>query len=151
MLLEHSEYSRGSIKKRLLAEGVLKNECAICGQGPVWNGKPLVLTLDHINGTNNDNRLENLRIICHHCGSQLETFCGKKNKGKKYTEESVCFNCGKKVEPYAKHCVDCYHKSIRRIERPHIDVLNSEIDEFGYEAVGRKYGVSGNSIKKWAK
>jgi very-short-patch-repair endonuclease/transposase len=37
----------------------------------------------------------------------------------------------------------------RRVERPTMDVLQKEIDELGFEGVGRKYGVSGSSIKKW--
>jgi len=37
-------------------------QCYLCGQQPMWNGKQLVLILDHINGINNDNRLENLRL-----------------------------------------------------------------------------------------
>lgn len=36
-------------------------KCAICGLPAEWNGKPLTLTLDHVNGINSDDRLENLR------------------------------------------------------------------------------------------
>ncbi len=53
-------------------------KCSICGQEPYWNGKELSLTLDHINGINNDDRLENLRWICPNCDRQLDTF-GSKN------------------------------------------------------------------------
>lgn len=53
-------------------------QCAICGQEPFWNGKELTLTLDHINGINHDDRLENLRWVCPNCDRQLDTF-GAKN------------------------------------------------------------------------
>ena len=53
-------------------------KCAICGQEPFWNNKPLSLTLDHINGNNTDDRLENLRWVCPNCDRQLDTF-GSKN------------------------------------------------------------------------
>ncbi len=49
--------------------------CTLCGQGPEWNGKVLVLQLDHENGDCTDNRLENLRFMCPNCHSQTETFC----------------------------------------------------------------------------
>ena len=40
---------------------------------PIWQGKPLTLILDHINGKNNDDRLENLRWVCPNCNRQLPT------------------------------------------------------------------------------
>ena len=52
-------------------------KCSICGLEPFWNGKELTLTLDHINGINNDDRLENLRWVCPNCDRQLSTFSGK--------------------------------------------------------------------------
>lgn len=54
--------------------------CSVCNILPVWNDKPLNLVLDHINGIPNDWRLENLRLVCPNCDSQLPTFKNK-NKG----------------------------------------------------------------------
>ncbi len=67
-----------SLKNRLLKEDLLKNICTSCGLGDVWNKKRLVLHLDHINGNNKDNRLENLRMLCPNCHSQTNTYCGNK-------------------------------------------------------------------------
>jgi len=54
----------------------LKNKvCELCGQDENWNGKKMSLILDHINGINNDNRLENLRIVCPNCNATLDTHC----------------------------------------------------------------------------
>lgn len=50
--------------------------CAICGIN-TWNNRPLILRLDHINGHNKDNRLENLRWLCPNCDSQTDTYCGR--------------------------------------------------------------------------
>ena len=77
ILVENSEFNRTHLKRKLLNGGFLKNECYVCGQLPMWNGKPLTLQLDHINGISNDNRIENLRILCPHCHSQTENFAGK--------------------------------------------------------------------------
>lgn len=78
VLVEHSTYSRSELKRRLIRDGLLKNECAICQLAPSWNGLPLVLVLDHINGTNDDARFENLRLLCPNCNSQQDTFAGRR-------------------------------------------------------------------------
>ena len=39
----------------------------------------------------------------------------------------------------------------RKIERPDNETLIKEIEELGYSATGRKYGVSDNAIRKWLK
>ncbi|MBX9580218.1 MAG: HNH endonuclease [Gemmataceae bacterium] len=53
--------------------------CTRCGISE-WQGCPLSLHLDHVNGVNNDNRLENLRFLCPNCHSQTESYC-KKGRG----------------------------------------------------------------------
>ena len=61
--------------------------CSICGQLPYWNGKDLTLILDHINGENHDDRLENLRWVCPNCNQQLDTTNGKNIKKRKQNKE----------------------------------------------------------------
>ena len=68
--------SMTNFKKRLIKEGLLNYECAICGLTE-WQGKKIVLQLDHINGNNTDNHLENLRLLCPNCHSQTDTFTGR--------------------------------------------------------------------------
>lgn len=80
VLIKESKYSSYLIKKRLLRENLLYNICTICNLEPLWNNKALTLQLDHINGSSNDNRLENLRILCPNCHSQTTTYAGKNNK-----------------------------------------------------------------------
>lgn len=80
ILIKNSTYSNNySLKKRLLKEKILQYKCYICGISE-WLGKKLSLQLDHINGVNNDNRIENLRLLCPNCHSQTETFSGKNVK-----------------------------------------------------------------------
>lgn len=76
-LVQHSTVSRRHLKSVLLREGLLENKCAACGLGTAWNGKALVLALDHINGIPDDNRLENLRLVCPNCHSQTNSYAGK--------------------------------------------------------------------------
>ena len=61
-----------SVTKRLLELG-WSYRCNWC-EIAEWRGKPLVLHLDHANGVSNDNRFENLRLLCPNCHSQTETY-----------------------------------------------------------------------------
>lgn len=78
----------GNLKAKILKYELKEYICEICAITE-WEGQPLSLHLDHINGVNNDNRLENLRFLCPNCHSLTETYCGK-SKGinaKKYTRQ----------------------------------------------------------------
>ena len=80
ILVEKSTYSSTSyLKSRLIKAGIFTNQCSICKNGE-WCGKNLVIQLDHINGNNRDNRIENLRMLCPNCHSQTDNFAGKKLK-----------------------------------------------------------------------
>lgn len=81
LFIKNSPHKRCTVKRHILQQNLLPYKCAICGQNPVWNGKPMVLILDHINGVSNDHRLNNLRFVCPNCNSQLDTHCGKNKLG----------------------------------------------------------------------
>ena len=57
-----------------------RGRCAICTIWREWNGRPLNLVLDHIDGDPTNNHRLNLRLICPNCDSQLPTF-KRRNKG----------------------------------------------------------------------
>lgn len=75
ILVVGASYNRTDLKRRLYADGLKQPICELCGQDEWWHGKRMSLILDHINGINNDNRLENLRIVCPNCEGTLETHC----------------------------------------------------------------------------
>lgn len=128
ILVENSSYNRTRLKNRLYKEGLKKKNCELCGQDESWHGKKMSLILDHINGIWNDNRIQNLRIVCPNCNATLDTHAGK--------------NIKKKIK------VD-KRKLNRKVERPPYEQLKTEIRKLGYVGTGKKYGVSDNAIRKW--
>jgi hypothetical protein len=162
ILVEGSTYHRGHLKDRLFAEGIKQPRCELCGQGEVWRGRPMALILDHINGIPNDNRLENLRVVCPNCSATLDTHCGRKNRGEQV--KRACLRCGAEFAPRKRsqwYCSrDCGRRRDRRgqarthtrkVERPPYERLVAEIAATSYLAVGRRYGVSDNAIRKWVR
>ncbi|MDQ4041441.1 MAG: HNH endonuclease [Actinomycetota bacterium] len=165
VLVEGRSYSRRSLKDRLYAARLKQPICELCGQGEIWRGKRMSLILDHVNGIRDDNRLENLRIVCPNCAATLDTHCGR---NKRVTPlKAACARCGETFRPrYAKqrHCssecgirhdnrpqtgVAQPHR--RKVERPDVDRLLAEIEAEGFLATGRRYGVSDNAIRKWVR
>lgn len=76
---KHPEYQTFKLKNRLLEEGILANKCVSCGIVD-WNGKPLVMELDHIDGDRTNHRLKNLRMLCPNCHALTDTYRAKNIK-----------------------------------------------------------------------
>ena len=112
---------KGQIRRRVLRDNLVPYKCAKCGNLGEWMGRPLTLTLDHINGDHNDNRIENLQFICPNCDSQQDTYCYK-NK----------------------------HKYVKKV-RPTKEELTKDILTLSLVKIGKKYGVSDNAVRKWCK
>lgn len=89
ILVENSFYENiNRLKKQLVSNNLLEYVCARCGNTGEWNGKELVLQLEHKNGIHNDHRISNLEFLCPNCHSQTNTYSGK-NKGRYNNKEAV--------------------------------------------------------------
>ena len=73
ILVEGSTYSRNHLKARLYEARLKVPVCELCGQGEQWLGRRLSMILDHINGVRDDNRIENLRVVCPNCAATVAT------------------------------------------------------------------------------
>lgn len=164
ILVKNYEYNSNKLRKRLIIEGIKEHRCECCGLNE-WLGEPIPLELDHIDGDHYNNTLENLKILCPNCHAKTPTYRGKnkkrkgsqtqKNKNELLKNKTIynCYSCGIELKGKCKTnlCLSCYSKTQRKVERPSKEQLLKEVQESSYFAVGRKYGVSDNAIRKWLK
>src|SRR4051812_7180893 len=150
VLVENSPYSRHTLKQRLYEAGLKDRVCELCGQNELWNGRHMSLILDHLNGVADDNRLENLRIVCPNCNATLETHCGKANL--RTVRDQSCERCGAAFRPKSARQRFCSRAcgtrwerggrprpGARRVNRPPYAQLVREAKQLGWSAVGRRY------------
>jgi hypothetical protein len=154
-----SSYSRTKLKQRLYESGLKTRNCELCDQGEDWRGGRMSLILDHVNGVPDDNRIENLRIVCPNCAATIETHCGRKNR----LPPQACAMCGNSFTPRyrrQRYCsVACGMRhpkgrhaprpERRKVERPSYEQLMADVGSMSFVAIGRNYGVSDNAVRKW--
>jgi len=139
-------------RQRILKDQLKKYSCEICSLTE-WNGKNIVLQLDHINGHRYDNRLENLRFLCPNCHSQTETFCGKDKKFilEENRPKRFCIQCSNQISRSSKGvlCRPCAMKKQRKYERPTKEELEILLNEKPLLYIAHSYGCSDNTVRKW--
>lgn len=151
VFIKNSTASQKVMREWYLKGKYTEYKCSICGQEAEWQGKPLTLILDHINGHNNDHRLENLRWVCPNCNQQLETTGYKKMRTEdKLLKKYYCVDCGKKIGKNSERCPECAAKT-RRVSTKEIqrEELKNLIRTQSFVKIGEIYGISDNAIRKW--
>lgn len=154
---ENSSYfNRGNMKLKLVNEYNFKYECSDCKIGDTYNDKPITLQLDHINGINDDNRLENLRFLCPNCHSQTDTFSGKKcDKSRRVstitsTKSLKYCSCGKLIQSTSDSCIDCISPNYKIIW-PSIEEMTKLVWDIPTTKLAINLGVSDVAIKNFCK
>lgn len=151
VLKDNCKHARTVLRRCILKHDLLPYKCDICGITE-WNNKTLSLELDHINGKNNDNRLENLRFLCPNCHSQTSTY-GSRNQqlNSKVSDYNIS-------EELYKLIVDIYEKyksvkttsSVLGIRRC---VVTKVVNETGQKHSNQKYVIrydkDHNEIKRY--
>ena len=148
----NSSYTR-SIRDKLFSENLKEYRCEKCKRTE-WEGEPIPLEVHHINGNHNDNRLENLQILCPNCHALTDNYKGKNQERckNKYSYVHTCSKCGKPlVSSSATLCIECYAKSRRKVNRPSKEELFELIKTKSFTEIGKIYNVSDNAIRKWCK
>lgn len=154
--------------KRAMLESGIEYVCSWCDLGPVWNGLPIIIEIDHISGDWNDNRLENLRFLCPNCHSQTDTNsrAGVKGTGLPLALRTqgraerpnvgstptarTCADCHGTISYKATRCRSCAARALQRykIDWPTDDELRRRLGLGNYSKLARELGVSDNAIRK---
>jgi hypothetical protein len=148
------------LRLRLIKEGLKPDNCEKCGLSD-WLGVKLPLELHHIDCNHDDNRLDNLLVVCPNChaiihkkisDSRPKIKARKKYRTTPMNREPKEQRIEKKPELIGNNVRVAYPRpNKRKIERPPYEQLLKEVSDTSYLATGKKYGVSDNAIRKWIK
>jgi hypothetical protein len=151
-----------TLRRHLLEQAEYK--CQECGWGKINPfSKTIPLHVDHLDGNSRNNKKGNHKVLCPSCHALTPNW-GQLNKGKGRKSRKVgrplkaskkeykCMDCGKKISVGSKRCKPCDEKTRnrkRKVIRPEKDTLLKEVQDSNFTAVGRKYKVSDNTVRKW--
>lgn len=137
ILKPNCKHARSVLRRYVINNNLIPYRCAICGCVE-WQGRTLSLELDHINGINNDNRIENLRFLCPNCHSQTTTY-GSRNQQRNDSEYEISDDLRNLIETEYRKRNNVKQVSaalgIRRC------VVNKVVSESGLKKSNQKYVI----------
>lgn len=139
-----------TLRKRLIQEKFFEPKCYHCGLD-TWNNLPIPLELEHKDGNHLNNNLDNLTLLCPNCHAQTTTYRGRNIKTN--NAKHSCLDCGTKISKRSKRCKSCAATERQKttLKRPSKKDLLNDIQIMSFCAIGRKYNVSDNTVRKWCK
>lgn len=167
ILVEGSKASSSKLRVRLIREKVFIHKCYCC-KLTEWNGRPIPLELEHINGIHSDNRIENLTLLCPNCHAQTDTYRGKNQKragvGQRRAgtlkmsdeERSIAgstpatrtCSCGSAMSNRSIRCKRCHNDSRpTKIIWPSDEELRNRLAKSNFTRLAKELGVSDNAIR----
>lgn len=146
-LADNCEMDSGWMKKKIIEFSLIPNKCHKCQLVNIWNGEPLTLHMDHIDGDYMNNSLNNLRFLCPNCHSQTPTF----SMGKRIRKDYRCDGCGKKTSGYSNKCRKCKGKLRQKVNRPSKEELEKLVKTMPISKIALQFGMSHTAIRKWCK
>lgn len=137
ILKPNCKHARSVLRRYVIKNNLIPYRCAICGCVE-WQGRTLSLELDHINGINNDNRIENLRFLCPNCHSQTTTY-GSRNQQRNDSDYEISDDLRDLIETeYRKRNNIKQVSAALGIRRR---VVNKVISESGLKKSNQKYVI----------
>ena len=174
---KHPQYRSGTIRKRLIKEGIKEHKCNSCN-GTKWLDNPIPLELHHKDGNHYNHLLENLELLCPNCHTCTDNYGSKNHKAYddpiaqelenraiikskeeprdalyKRLPEIFCKVCNEHIlDKRGKFCSsECYRKHNRQ-NIPKVPELIKAFNKYkSYVQVGKHFGVSDNAVRKWVK
>lgn len=137
ILKPNCKHARSVLRRYVIKNNLIPYRCAICGCVE-WQGRTLSLELDHINGINNDNRIENLRFLCPNCHSQTTTY-GSRNQQRNDSEYEITDDLRNLVEAEYQKRRNIKQASSALGVRRH--VVNRIVSESGLKKSNQKYVI----------
>ena len=137
ILKPNCKHTRSVLRRYVIKNNLIPYRCAICGCVE-WQGRTLSLELDHINGINNDNRIENLRFLCPNCHSQTTTY-GSRNQQRNDSDYEISDDLRDLIETeYRKRNNIKQVSAALGIRRR---VVNKVVSESGLKKSNQKYVI----------